>query len=358
MDHQLRRRAVAARLDDLGVDAFLVTDLTNTRYLTGFTGSNGQLLIGGSFELFLTDGRYAEQARRELPHIERVASQRPYRGAVAERCASTSVSRFGIEGRSMTVAEHARLAGALGSDVELVASEDVVEHARRVKDDEERELIRRAQAATDAAFTGLLDRFALGVSEGWIARELERLMLEAGADGLAFDPIVAFGENAAEPHHEPGHRVLEEGDVIKLDMGALVDGYHADMTRTIAFGQPAVELQKVHDIVRQAQQAAIDVVRAGVTGVEVDAAARSVIDEAGYGERFVHGVGHGVGLEIHEQPWLGTTQGNELPEGAVVTIEPGIYLPGIGGVRIEDMVEVRDDGCAVVGVSSRDLIEL
>ncbi len=358
MDHQLRRRAVAARLDDLGVDAFLVTDLTNTRYLTGFTGSNGQLLIGGSFELFLTDGRYAEQARRELPHIERVASQRPYRGAVAERCASTSVSRLGIEGRSMTVAEHARLAGALGSDVELVASEDVVEHARRVKDDEERELIRRAQAATDAAFTGLLDRFALGVSEGWIARELERLMLEAGADGLAFDPIVAFGENAAEPHHEPGHRVLEEGDVIKLDMGALVDGYHADMTRTIAFGQPAVELQKVHDIVRQAQQAAIDVVRAGVTGVEVDAAARSVIDEAGYGERFVHGVGHGVGLEIHEQPWLGTTQGNELPEGAVVTIEPGIYLPGIGGVRIEDMVEVRDDGCAVVGVSSRDLIEL
>jgi len=358
MDHQLRRRAVAARLDDLGVDAFLVTDLTNTRYLTGFTGSNGQLLIGGSFELFLTDGRYAEQARRELPHIERVASQRPYRGAVAERCASTSVSRLGIEGRSMTVAEHARLAGALGSDVELVASEDVVEHARRVKDDEERELIRRAQAATDAAFTGLLDRFALGVSEGWIARELERLMLEAGADGLAFDPIVAFGENAAEPHHEPGRRVLEEGDVIKLDMGALVDGYHADMTRTIAFGQPAVELQKVHDIVRQAQQAAIDVVRAGVTGVEVDAAARSVIDEAGYGERFVHGVGHGVGLEIHEQPWLGTTQGNELPEGAVVTIEPGIYLPGIGGVRIEDMVEVRGDGCAVVGVSSRDLIEL
>ena len=358
MDHQLRRRAVAARLDDLGVDAFLVTDLTNTRYLTGFTGSNGQLLIGGSFELFLTDGRYAEQARRELPHIERVASQRPYRGAVAERCASTSVSRLGIEGRSMTVAEHARLAGALGSDVELVASEDVVEHARRVKDDEERELIRRAQAATDAAFTGLLDRFALGVSEGWIARELERLMLEAGADGLAFDPIVAFGENAAEPHHEPGHRVLEEGDVIKLDMGALVDGYHADMTRTIAFGQPAVELQKVHDVVRQAQQAAIDVVRAGMTGVTVDAAARSVIDEAGYGDRFVHGLGHGVGLEIHEQPWLGTTQVNELPEGSVVTIEPGVYLPGIGGVRIEDMVEVRDDGCAVVGVSTRELIEL
>jgi Xaa-Pro aminopeptidase len=146
--------------------------------------------------------------------------------------------------------------------------------------------------------------------------------------------------------------------VIKLDLGALVEGYHADMTRTIAFGQPAAQVQKVHDIVRQAQQAAIDVVRAGVTGVEVDAAARSVIAEAGYGDNFVHGLGHGVGLEIHEQPWLGTTQENELPEGSVVTIEPGIYLPGIGGVRIEDMVEVRDDGCAVVGISTRDLIEL
>ena len=358
MDHQLRRRAVAARLDDLGVDAFLVTDLANTRYLTGFTGSNGQLLIGSSFELFLTDGRYAEQARRELPDIDRSASDRSYRGAVAERCASMPVARLGVEAGSMTVAEHARLAEALGSDIELVTSEDVVEVGRRVKDEEERELIRRAQAATDAAFGGILDRFALGVSEGWIARELERLMLEAGADGLAFDPIVAFGESAAEPHHEPGRRVLEEGDVIKLDIGALVDGYHADMTRTIAFGQPAAELQKVHDIVRQAQQAAIDVVRAGMTGVEVDAAARSVIEEAGYGDRFVHGLGHGVGLEIHEQPWLGTTQVNDLPEGSVVTIEPGIYLPGIGGVRIEDMVEVRGDGCAVVGVSTRELIEL
>jgi Xaa-Pro aminopeptidase len=275
-----------------------------------------------------------------------------------ERCASTPVARLGVEADSMTLGEHARLDEALGDDVELVAAEDVVEVGRRVKDDEERELIRRAQAATDAAFSAILDRFALGVSEGWIARELERFMLEAGADGLAFDPIVAFGENAAEPHHEPGHRVLEEGDVIKLDIGALVDGYHADMTRTIAFGQPSAELQKVHDIVRQAQQAAIDVVRAGMTGVEVDAVARSVITEAGYGGGFVHGLGHGVGLEIHEQPWLGTTRTNELPAGSVVTIEPGIYLPGIGGVRIEDMVEVRDDGCAVVGVSTRELIEL
>jgi Xaa-Pro aminopeptidase len=166
MDHQLRRRALAARLDDLGVDAFLVTDLANTRYLTGFTGSNGQILIGRSFELFLTDGRYAEQARREVPGIDRSASDRSYRGAVAERCVSTPVARLGVEAHRMTLSAHAGLAEALGSGVELVATDDVVGAGRRVKDDEERELIRRAQAATDAAFTGILDRFALGVSEG------------------------------------------------------------------------------------------------------------------------------------------------------------------------------------------------
>ena len=358
MDHQLRRRALAARLDDLGVDAFLVTDLANTRYLTGFTGSNGQILIGRSFELFLTDGRYAEQARREVPGIDRSASDRSYRGAVAERCVSTPVARLGVEAHRMTLAAHAGLAEALGSGVELVASDDVVETGRRVKDDEERELIRRAQAATDAAFTGILDRFALGVSEGWIARELERLMLEAGADGLAFDPIVAFGENAAEPHHEPAHRLLEEGDVIKLDFGARFAGYHADMTRTIAFGAPTSEIKKIHDVVRESQQAGIDAVRAGVTGESVDAVSREVIERAGYGDRFVHSLGHGVGLEIHEAPSLGRKQDDPLPVGAVVTVEPGIYIPGLGGVRIEDMVEVTDDGCVVVGTSNRDLIEL
>jgi Xaa-Pro aminopeptidase len=358
VDHRLRRRAVAARLDDLGVDALLVTSLVNTRYLTGFTGSNGQLLIGPDLELFLTDGRYGTSARREVPDVERFSAERSYRGAVAERCTTAGVSRLGIEAGAMTVADHAALDAALGDGVALVALDDVVEQERLVKDDEERDLIRRAQAATDAAFTGILDRVAVGMTEQWVARELERLMIEAGADGLAFDPIVAFGENAAEPHHEPNHRTLEEGDVIKLDLGALVEGYHADMTRTIAFGQPASELRKIHDVVRQAQEAAIDAVRPGATGVEVDAAARSVIDDAGYGARFVHGLGHGVGLEIHESPWLGTTQDNVLPEGAVVTVEPGVYLEGIGGVRIEDMVEVMSDGCAVVGVSSRDMVEL
>jgi Xaa-Pro aminopeptidase len=358
VDHRLRRRAVVARLGDLGVDALLVTSLVNTRYLTGFTGSNGQLLIGSDVELFLTDGRYRGSSQREMPDIERFSAERSYRGAVVDRCGTARVSKLGIEAGAMTVADHTALDDALGENVQIVPVNNVVEDLRRVKDDEERELIRRAQAATDAAFSGILDRLAVGVSEQWVARELERLMMDAGADGMAFDPIVAFGENAAEPHHDPNHRTLEEGDAIKLDLGALVEGYHSDMTRTIAFGQPAAELRKIHDVVRQAQQAAIDAVRPGVSGIQVDAAARSVIADAGYGERFVHGLGHGVGLQIHEGPWLGTTQDNVLPEGAVVTVEPGIYLEGIGGVRIEDMVEVTGDGCVVVGVSSRDMLEL
>jgi Xaa-Pro aminopeptidase len=357
VDHRVRRRAVAARLDELGVDALLVTSLVNTRYLTGFTGSNGRLLLGRDLELFLTDGRYATSSRREVSDMERSA-EASYRPTVIERCRAAGIARLGVEASAMTVGEHDALVDAVADGTTVFPLRDVVEDHRRVKDGEERDLLRRAQAATDAAFTGILDRFAVGVTEQWVARELDRLMVEAGADGPSFDTIVAFGENAAEPHHEPNHRALEEGDAITMDLGALVEGYHADMTRTIAFGQAAAELRKVHDVVRQAQQAAIDAARPGMTGIELDGVARSVIAEAGYGDAFVHGLGHGVGLQIHEGPLLGTTQDNVLPEGAVVTIEPGVYLDGIGGVRIEDMVELTSEGCVVLGSSSREMIEL
>ena len=355
MDHQLRRRALGARLGDLGVDALFVTRLVNVRYLTGFTGSNAQALVTADDAVFLTDGRYTEQSRREVVGLERVTYAPHYLAELPGRL--NGARRVGFEATDLTVAAHAKLAESLG-EVELVPLERVVEAQREVKDGEERDLIRRAQAATDAAFERILDRFAVGVTEQQIAREIEALLREEGGDGLAFDPIVAFGEQAAEPHHEPSHRALEEGDVIKLDFGALSGGYHADMTRTIAFGSLASELRKIHDVVRESQQAGIDAVRAGVTGVEVDAACRAVIEDAGYGDRFVHGTGHGVGLEIHEGPWLGKERTESLPSGAVVTVEPGIYVPGLGGVRIEDMVEVTDDGCRVVGTSTRDLIEL
>jgi len=237
-------------------------------------------------------------------------------------------------------------------------SEDVVERLRWVKDPDELDHLRNAQAVTDRAFDDVLDRIAVGMSERRLAFEVDQAMRRAGADGLSFETIAAFGENACEPHHDPNHRVLEEGDLIKLDFGALWDGYHADMTRTVAFGEPAAELKKVHDVVRQAQQAGIDAVRAGVSGGDVDRAARAVVEDAGYGHGFTHGLGHGVGLEIHEGPRLAREGEDVLPAGAVVTVEPGVYLPGLGGVRIEDMVEVTEDGCRVLGTSTRDLIEL
>jgi Xaa-Pro aminopeptidase len=268
------------------------------------------------------------------------------------------VRRLGFEAHQVTVRSHERLVAALEA-IDLVACDEEVERIRWVKDDEEIELLRSAQSVTDQAFDDVLDTLAVGITEQQVARHLETLLRRDGADGLSFGSIVAFGENAAEPHHDPGHRALEEGDVITMDFGALFGGYHADMTRTVAFGEPSSELRKVHDIVRQAQQAGIDAVREGVTGAEVDAAAREVIEAAGYGDRFAHGLGHGVGLDIHEGPRLGREfADHRLPARAVVTVEPGVYVPGLGGVRIEDMVEVATDGCRVIGNASRELIEL
>jgi Xaa-Pro dipeptidase len=355
VDHRIRRDALSARLEELSVDALLITRLLHTRYLTGFTGSNGQVLVRPDSALFLTDGRYTEQSRREVPDLERVTYLNPLREELAGYL--DGVARLGFEAEEMTVATRDRFDDAL-ADIELVATTEVVETLRAVKDDEERDAIRRAQAITDAAFGRILEHFAVGVSEQQMSRQLEGLLMDEGAEGLAFDSIVAFGENAAEPHHEPAHRLLEEGDVIKLDFGARFAGYHADMTRTISFGAPAGEIKKIHAVVRESQQAGIDAVRAGVTGASVDAVSREVIERAGYGDRFVHSLGHGVGLEIHEAPSLGRKQDEPLPAGAVVTVEPGIYIPGLGGVRIEDMVEVTEDGCVVVGTSDRDLIEL
>lgn len=358
MDHRLRRTILADRLASLEIDAFLVTGLTNVRYLTGFTGSNGQVVIAGDEGVFLTDGRYTEQSRHEVPDVERVTYANALGEALAEQVTRLGIGRLGFEAHQVTVRSHGRLADALGG-VELVACDEEVERIRWVKDDEELELLRNAQAATDQAFEDVLETLAVGVSERQVARQLEVLLRRDGADGLSFESIVAFGENAAEPHHEPGHRTLEEGDVIEMDFGALYGGYHADMTRTVAFGEPASELKKIHDVVRQAQQAGIDTVREGVSGAEVDAAARGVIEGAGYGEAFTHGLGHGVGLDIHEGPRLGREFAEHaLPARAVVTVEPGIYVPGLGGVRIEDMVEVTAGGCRVIGNASRELIEL
>jgi len=357
VDHLTRRNLLTQRCAELEVDALLVTKLANVRYLTGFSGSSAMVLLTPAESVFFTDGRYDEQSRHEVPDLTRVASMENLAAAIRDHLRRLGIGRVGFERHAVTVAQLERWQERFDG-VELAGIGEEVERLRWSKDEEELELLRSAQEATDGAFENILDLLVVGITERHASAQLELVMARHGADGLSFDPIVAFGEHAAEPHHRPCHRALAEGDVITMDFGAKVGGYHTDMTRTVAFGEPATELRKVHDIVAAAQQAGIDALRPGVAGGDVDRAARSVIDEAGYGDRFTHGLGHGVGLEIHEGPSLRRDGDDVLPAGAVVTVEPGVYLPGMGGVRIEDAVEVSEDGATVVGTSTRELIEL
>lgn len=358
MDHGLRRARLTERLSELGVDSFLVTRLPNVRYLTGFTGSNAQLLVAVGNAVVFTDGRYEEQAAREAPDLDRVIYLDGF-PPLEEPVAALGSSAMGFEADGVTYRFAERLRERL-EGVELVPVSQEVERLRLVKDPEELELIARAQQATDVAFERVVLGGGLreGVTEREAAFALEFEMRRAGADDRSFDTIVAFGENAAEPHHEPSLRPLRRGDVVKCDFGALVDGYHTDMTRTVAFGDPGDELRRVRDLVARAQEAGIEALRPGVPVAEVDAAARGVIEDAGHGRHFPHGLGHGVGLEIHEEPRLRRDGTDEVPEGAVVTIEPGVYIPGLGGVRIEDVVEVTADGGRSIARSTKELVVL
>lgn len=344
MDHALRRRRLADQLGDL--DGLFVTRLSNVRYLSGFTGSNGQLLVARDGAILFTDGRYREQVRHECADLEAVIYLDGRPPVFGDPTSRFGVRRLGFEGAFLTWSEWNRLSEeAAAAGIELVGRRGDVEGLRRIKDAEEVRLLRAAQEVTDAAFERVvLPGLREGMTERELAWDLERAMREGGAEGLAFTSIIAFGENAAEPHHHPTDRALRRGDVVKCDFGALVDGYHADMTRTIAFGTPSPRLTELRDLVFRAQEAGIAALRPGVTLREVDAASRSVIAEAGLADAFPHGLGHGVGLDIHEDPFIRWDSDVTIGEGSVVTIEPGVYIPGLGGVRIEDSVEVTADG--------------
>ena len=355
MDHAARRNRLSLRLSDVGADAFLVTRLPNVRYLCGFTGSNGQLLLTPGGGVFLTDGRYVEQSRREVPDLRREAYSGEFVPPFAQACQDLGVASVAFESAGVTYVTYAQLTA---TGVALVPTGEEVERLRRVKDPEELDALAAAQGIADQAFDIQVAKLVEGVTERQVALDLDVGMRGLGAEGSAFDTIVAFGENSAEPHHRPTDRVLARGDVVKIDFGCVVDGYHSDMTRTVAFGAPPDQLREVYEIVRQAQAAGVAAVRAGVPCAAVDRATRDPIIGAGFGEQYRHPVGHGVGLEIHEQPWL--RQGNDepLPEGAVVTVEPGVYLEGIGGVRIEDMVAVERGGGRVLPLTPKELMVL
>lgn len=358
MDHGLRRRRVAERLPGLEIEALFVTHLPNVRYLTGFTGSNGQVLIGADEATFFTDGRYAAQARGEVPGAELVTYLEGF-PPVMEEASARGFARVGFEAAGVTYRYWQRL-GDRADGVELVPVGPEVERLRRVKDAEEVASIARAQEAADLAFERVVLGGALreGLGERELALELELELRRAGADGPGFPTIVAFGENAAEPHHGPTDRALARGDVVKVDIGAVVDGYHSDMTRTVAFGEPPERLREIREVVAAAQRVGVEAVRPGVSTGEVDRAARRVVEEAGLADSFPHGLGHGVGLEIHEEPFLRWDRDEILVVGEVVTIEPGVYIAGLGGIRIEDTVEVTAGGCRVIPRSTKELISL
>lgn len=358
-----RRERVRARLSALGADALLIMKPVNVRYLSGYTGSNGQLIVG-SEDVFLTDPRYEEQSAHECADLRReiygttaksVTESAGMFGTLAAVCADLGVTRLGVEAGHVTLSIARGIRDSIAG-VELVETNDEVERLRAVKDPTEIDALRRACAYADVALAALLPQLREGMTESEAATLLEYEMRKAGSHSLSFETICAFGEQAAEPHHQPTARALKRGDLVKLDFGATHDGYHSDMTRTIAFGEPSPEHAAVYELVRGAQQAGVDAVRAGATNGDVDAATRAFLKERGYG--FGHGTGHGVGLEVHEAPAIRGGGTDPLEVGMVITVEPGIYLPGVCGVRIEDSVVVTETGCDILTRSPKTLVKV
>ncbi|BBZ14156.1 M24 family metallopeptidase [Mycobacterium branderi] len=346
MTHSQRRHNLSSQIGAAGLDAMLVSDLVNVRYLSGFTGSNAALLVFADDRppVLATDGRYRTQAAEQAPDLE-VVIERACGRHLAGRAASAGVQRLGFESHVVTVDGFDALADEAGG-AELVRAPRTVEALREVKDAGEVALLRLACEAADAALADLVERGGLrpGRTEREMGRELEALMLDHGADGVSFETIVAAGANSAIPHHRPTDAVLAAGDFVKIDFGALVAGYHSDMTRTFVLGPAADWQREIYQLVAAAQQAGRDALHPGAVLSEVDGAARQVIVDAGHGDHFGHGLGHGVGLQIHEAPGISASAAGTLRAGSVVTVEPGVYVPDRGGVRIEDTLVVGTQG--------------
>ncbi len=352
-----RAERLLARLGDASLDALLVTDIVNVRYLTGFTGSSALALVGPQSRVFVTDFRYVEQAAGQVEDgFERRRATGELLDAVAEALGSGEL-RLGFDDAAISVRAHARLGEKLPDRVELVPAAGLVERLRAVKEPAEIEAIAAAAQLADAAFAGLLAGGLVGRSERELALALEQAMRERGAEQPSFETIVAGGPHGALPHATPRREPIRPGELVVIDWGARLDGYCSDCTRTLATGPLAdPDAADVYALVRGAQRAAIGGVRAGRDGRELDSVARDAIGAAGHGERFGHGLGHGVGLQVHEAPRVSQRSEDTLQIGNVVTIEPGVYLPGRFGVRIEDLVVVSEDGCRVLGSLPTELV--
>ena len=339
----------------LEVDALLITNLVNLRYVTGFTGSNGIAVVGRDLRRFVTDFRYIEQAAEQVDGFDSELAPQVFDDALRDGWPDGPL-RLGFEDQHVSVRRHGRLRELLPERIELVPAGGAVEELRAIKDAAEVERIGAAAALVDEVYGTLREQGLVGRTEREVALTIELELRRIGAEGLSFDPIVASAERGALPHAVPTDAPIPRGTLVTLDIGARLDGYCSDCTRTWATGELPDDLAEAYALVQRAQAESLAAVRPGPSGREVDAVARRMIEEAGHGEHFGHGLGHGVGMEIHEAPRLARTAEGTLVAGHVVTVEPGVYLPGRGGVRIEDLVVVTEDGHSVISTTTKDLI--
>ncbi|MFC4769137.1 M24 family metallopeptidase [Effusibacillus consociatus] len=338
-------------------DGMLIVKPENRRYISGFTGSAGYLLITGKDAILITDFRYTEQAQEQAPHFEVVKHGSSAHETILAHLNRLGIKRLGFEKDYLTYAIYSTFQEKF-APIELVPLEGIVEKLRAVKDEHEIAIIRKAAEIADAAFSHITGFLKPGITELDVAVELEFFMRKLGAKSSSFDIIVASGARSSLPHGVATDKVLEKGDFVKLDFGALYQGYCSDITRTVVLGEPSDKQREIYNIVAEAQLYALEHLKAGMTGKEADALAREIIKNKGYGDHFGHGLGHGIGLYIHEEPRLSSLSNDVLEPGMVVTVEPGIYVAGFGGVRIEDDVVITESGIEILTSSIKDLLIL
>jgi Xaa-Pro aminopeptidase len=362
MDYKGRQTRLQTALELNRLDGLLITHPPNIRYLCGFTGSAGAVVISESKSVFFTDGRYKEQASLEVQGSRVVVSRKSPVMAAGEWLAANAkklgVKTVGIEAEHLSVAGRSRLAKTLPSDLRLREAPPLVEQARMIKDAEEIERLRAAVSLGSSLFDVLLQVIRPGIKETEIAAELEYAARRAGADAMSFETIIASGARSALPHGRASEATIPANGFVVCDFGVILAGYCSDMTRTVQVGQAVPEMRRLYEAVRAAQQAALDTVRAGVSVGAIDRSARKMLQSKGLVKYFTHSTGHGVGLEIHEAPRLAAGQNDALQPAMVITIEPGAYIPGVGGVRIEDMIVVTEQGCQILTPTRKELITI
>lgn len=348
---------LCTHLADQQLDAFIVTSLTHLRYLTGFTGSNGLGVVTRHATYFLTDPRYRGQAAKQVRTARRIFTHRPLLEAMEDHRCLSYCRRIGFESHVLTYQQYRVLRKAFPRKL-FIPTSGIVERLLLVKDSAELDAMRAAMRITDSVYTEVIGLLRPGMREHDVAAEISYRQRRLGAEGDAFDPIVASGERGSLPHARASEKVIRKGDLVTLDFGCTVAGYHSDLTRTVAIGHATRRAREIHRLVLKAQEAALAAARGGIRASDLDAVARRVITDGGYGPAFSHSLGHGLGLHIHERPRVSALSTDMLITGSVITVEPGIYITGWGGVRIEDDILLTPTGSTVLTAAPKDLMVL